>query len=234
MYSYASICKAVGIEGMNCKFRVVVQYLLLASVGEIIWNWHKTLKLPIFFTYFTRSPAAESTPHLYISALATWPWRSSLSQNWKNQFTHIPVFTHNEDSIDLPLTTVSAKASIKNVTFSSDGMQIVFSLDDGSVQVWDAFTGVELKKLKGPVGVVSLAVFLSDSMRIVSGLVDNSVLVWDASTGVELKKLKGHTGYVFLVAFSSDDIRIVSGSFDNSVRVWNVSTQLHFLLMAHR
>ena len=172
-----------------------------------------------FSTYFTSSPAAKSTPHLYISALATWPKDTSLSQNWKNQFTHIPVFMHDQ-SFNLPLMTVSA-GCVMNVTFSSDGMQIMSGLDDGSVRVWDASTGVELKKLKGHTRAVSSAVFSSDGMKIVSGSYDKSVLVWDASTGVELKKLKGHTGYVFSVAFSSDDMRIVSGSYDNSVRVWD-------------
>jgi len=33
-----------------------------------------------FATYFTGSPAAESTPHLYISALATWPQDTALSE----------------------------------------------------------------------------------------------------------------------------------------------------------
>jgi hypothetical protein len=69
-----------------------------------------------FATYFTGSPAAESTPHLYISALATWLQDTSLSRNWKNQFTRIPVFTHTKGSIDLPLMTVSAGAEMSGLS----------------------------------------------------------------------------------------------------------------------
>ena len=61
-----------------------------------------------FATYFTGSPAAELTLHLYISALATWLRETSPSQNWKNWSTCIPVFTHVKGSIDMPLMTISA------------------------------------------------------------------------------------------------------------------------------
>ena len=140
-----------------------------------------------FATYFTGSPAAESTPHLYISALATWSQGTSLSRNWKKQFTRIPVFTHTKGSIDLPLMTVSAGDEIGAVGFSSDGTWIVSGSYDNSVQVWDASTGVELKELKGHTERVTSVGFSSDDTRIVSGSDDNSVRVWDASTGVELK-----------------------------------------------
>ena len=172
-----------------------------------------------FATYFTGSPAAESTPHLYISALATWSQDTSFSQNWKNQFTRIPVFTHTKGRIGLPLMTVSAGSGIRAVAFSSDGMRIVSGSSDNSVRVWDASTGVELKELKGHTSSVFSVAFSSDGTRIVSGSHDNSVRLWDALTGVELKELKGHTSSVFSVAFSSDDMQIASGSYDHSVRV---------------
>ena len=102
-----------------------------------------------FATYFTGSPAAESTPHLYISALATWSQDTSLSRNWKNQFTHIPVFTHVQSNIGLPLMKVSTGEAITDVAFSNDGTKIVSGGESYSVQVWDASTGVKLKELKG-------------------------------------------------------------------------------------
>ena len=177
-----------------------------------------------FATYFTGSPAAESTPHLYISALATWLQDTSLSWNWKRQFNQIPVFTHSKGSIDFPLMTISAGGRIMAVVFLSDGTWIVSGLDDRAVQVWDVSTGVELKVLKGHTDQVKSVRFLNDGTQIVSGLDDNSVQVWDASTGVELKGLKGHTDHVNSVRFLSDGMWIVSGSYDGSVQVWDAST----------
>ena len=94
---------------------------------------------------------------------------------------------------------------------------------DCSVRVWDASTGLELKKLKGHTSWVNSVAFSNNGAWIVSGSFDKSVRVWDASTGVVLKELKGHTEFVNSVSFSSDGTRIVSGSDDNSVRVWDAS-----------
>ena len=171
-----------------------------------------------FATYFTGSPASESTPHLYISALATWSKDTCLSRNWKNQFTRIPTFMHTKGSIDLPLMT-----AITSVAFSSDGTRIVSGSHDKSVRVWDASTGVELKELKRHTDHINSVAFSSDGTRIVSGSDDKSVRVWDASTGVELKELKRHTMSVRSVAFSCDGTRIVSGSDDKSVWLWDAS-----------
>ena len=182
-----------------------------------------------FATYFTGSPAAESTPHLYISALATWSQDTRLTRSWKNQFTRIPVFMYARGSIDLPLMTVSAGGTLINVAFSSDGMQIVsrsYGDDGNSVQVWDASTGME-KELKCYTELVDSFGFWSDGTHIVSISNDGSVQVWDSSTGVELKKLKGHTGLVDLfnlVVFLNDDMCIVSGPSGNSVVLCNAST----------
>jgi WD40 repeat protein len=112
-----------------------------------------------FATYFTGSPAAESTPHLYISALATWPLDTSLSQKWKRQFTGIPVFTYSLGSIDLPLITISTGQSNTSVAFSSDSTQIV-SGSYNSMWVWDSSTGVELKELKGHTDIIWSVGFL--------------------------------------------------------------------------
>ena len=127
MYSHAPICTSVGIEGTKFKVSAILQttnafgqcgnrYLDLArDIGEA--------------AYFMGSPAAKSTPHLYISALATWSQETSLSRNWKNQFNRIPVFTYSQGSIDFPLMTISA-GGINGVAFSADGMQIVSGSDD--------------------------------------------------------------------------------------------------------
>ena len=101
-----------------------------------------------FATYFTGSLAAESTPHLYILALATWSQDTSLCQNWKEQFSCIPVFTHTKGNIDVLLMTVLAESPIMAVAFSSNGMQIASGSLDGFVQVWHVSTGAEVKVLK--------------------------------------------------------------------------------------
>ena len=179
-----------------------------------------------FATYFTASPAAQSTPHLYISSLMTWSRDSMISKSWKDQFSHAPSFTYTNlgNAVTVPLMTIQVGHEVLAVTFSSDGTRIASGSTDGSVMVWDAWTGKELKTLNGHTSYVTSVVFSHDGTRIVSGSLDGSARVWDAWTGKELKTLNGHTSYVISVAFLSDGTRIVSGSNDESVRVWDALT----------
>ena len=121
-----------------------------------------------FSTYFTGSPAAKSTPHLYISALATWSQDTGLCQNWKKEFARIPVFIHTKGNIPRPLMTVQAGSATLAVAFSSDGTRIVSGSDDKSVRVWDASTGAELKELKGHTDSVNSVAFSTDGTQTVS------------------------------------------------------------------
>ena len=187
-----------------------------------------------FATYFTASPAAHSTPHLYISSLMTWSRDSVMSQTWKDQFSRAPSFTYTNigNTMTVPLMTIHDCDAFA-VAFSRDGTRIVSGSVNGSMRVWDAWTGKKLKTFDGHTDAVTSVAFSSDGTRIVSGSFDKSVRVWDALMGKELKSLHGHTDNVKSVAFSSDGTRIVSGSADKSVRVWDVSTGNEKTLSGH-
>ncbi|KAF8153168.1 hypothetical protein B0H34DRAFT_94878 [Crassisporium funariophilum] len=177
-----------------------------------------------FATYFIGSPAAKSTPHLYISMLATWSQDTTLCRKWKQHFSRVPVFTHTAGDIDLPLVTIMAGEQVSAVGFSSHGSQIVSGSNDGTMRVWDASTGTEVKVLKGHIAPVKTVAFSSDDSQILSSShLDQSVKVWDAATRAEVKalELKGDTSSF---AFSRDGMLVVSGSYDNLVRVWDAST----------
>jgi WD40 repeat protein len=128
-----------------------------------------------FATYFTANPPASSTPHLYISALPTWSTGSTISQQWREKFPHIPSFIHRKTS-DVPLMAIQTDGIIRSVAFSNDGTRIVSGSDE-SVRVWDASTGAELKVLNGHTERVWSAAFSSDGTLIISGSLDKSVRV---------------------------------------------------------
>src|SRR5258707_347499 len=142
-----------------------------------------------FATFFGGSSASQSTPHLYISSLATWSRDSIMSQTWKKRFSHVPFFEQTGDEVKLPLLSIRGKHRVSSIAFSSDGTRIVSGSDDRPM-------------------------WIGNAPRIASDSDSWSVRVWDASTGAELKRLKGHCGFVCSVAFSSDGTRIVSGSWD--------------------
>ena len=177
-----------------------------------------------FSTFFSGSPAAKSTPHLYISALSTWYQQSPVWAHWKHQFACIPSISLRH-AIIVPLLTITTKGRISCVALSGHGDLIASgSWDHFFVEVWDAKTGKQLRELKGHINNVRSVAFSLDGNQIVSGSTDGSVQVWDAKTGEQLRELQGHANNVNSVAFSPDGNQIVSGSADQSVWVWDAKT----------
>ena len=170
-----------------------------------------------------------STPHLYISALSTWPRDLEPCGRWRSCFQGIPAFKNAARGGALSLVNINAGSSVNSVAFSTDGICIVSGSRDNSVQVWDASTGKELNVLNGHTDLVNSVAFSIDGTCIVSGSYDKSVRVWDASTGKVLNVLNGHTDSVYSVAFSTDGTHILSGSLDKSVRVWDIMMQPHYI-----
>ena len=117
-----------------------------------------------FAVYFCGSSASLSTPHLYISGLATWPRNSKLSVAWRSHFPRIPSFT-NALLGERPLLTLRLGSGVNAIACSSDGRRIVSGSDDKSVRVWDASTGEVLNVLEGHTDSVRSVAFASGGRR---------------------------------------------------------------------
>ncbi|TFY50117.1 hypothetical protein EVG20_g11710, partial [Dentipellis fragilis] len=175
---------------------------------------------------FTQTPVSLSTPHLYISCLATeFATTMQIPQKWKDSFEKVPtiqcISISNHGGV---LTRISTQDIVTSTAFSPDGAHIVSSSSDNTVYIWDAITGEELKQMYGHTGWVRSVAFSSDGTHIVSGSDDNTVRIWDPVTGEVIKQMHGHTDDVNSVAFSSDGTHIVSGSCDKTVRIWDAVT----------
>jgi WD40 repeat protein/predicted Ser/Thr protein kinase len=108
--------------------------------------------------------------------------------------------------------------------FSPDGARLVSGSYDGTIKLWDAATGEELRALKGHENGVASVSSSPNGTRLVSGSYDNTIRLWDADTGEELRMFKRHESSVNSVSFSPDGTRLVSGSDDNTIRLWDADT----------
>jgi len=125
---------------------------------------------------------------------------------------------------------------VLTAAYSPNGKQIATIGIDGTVEVWDAASGVELFSMPGTtqpgdaLGTQRLA-YSPDGMNLVTGDRD-LVKIWEAGTGAEIATLAGHTGEVWAVAYSPDSARIASAGVDTTARIWEASTGRSLLTLA--
>jgi WD40 repeat protein/tetratricopeptide (TPR) repeat protein len=129
------------------------------------------------------------------------------------------------------LTLQDHGGPLAGVAFSHDGTLLATgSSYGGTVKVWDARTGQELRTLRGHTGPVTSLAFSPDGQRLLSGGLGlgeqnrkrwGEVKLWDARSGRELGTSKAHADTVYGVAFSPEGTRFATASFDSSAKVWD-------------
>jgi len=120
---------------------------------------------------------------------------------------------------------------VSSVALSADGKRIVSGSADGTVKIWDAATGQNIRTLKTNQINVNTCLVLSvalsaDGKRIASGnwdMLQEAITVWNADTGKKTVAIKGISG-VNSVALSPDAKHVAGSSFDGSVRIWDANT----------
>jgi WD40 repeat protein/serine/threonine protein kinase len=102
------------------------------------------------------------------------------------------------------------------------GARLASVSGDGTLRVWDAASGAELRQpIEAHGGYVRGVAFGRDGTRLATASMDGTVKLWDVSTGQEVLTLRGHASGVTSVAFSPDGDRLVSGGADGAVKVWD-------------
>ncbi|QRW05994.1 Vegetative incompatibility protein HET-E-1 [Ceratobasidium sp. AG-Ba] len=180
-----------------------------------------------FAATFASSPAALSTPHMYVSTLSFWPEEACISTHY-TRTRHVSLEGSSAMRVRrvAPVSTYQIEDMVWCVSYSPDGSRIVSGEGEGMVVIRNAHSGKMIgQPLQGHTEGVSSVAYSPDGTYIVSGSNDNTIRMWDAKTGRLVgQPLQGHTGSVSSVAYSPDGAYIVSGSWDNTIRRWDAKT----------
>jgi WD40 repeat protein len=134
-----------------------------------------------------------------------------------------------------PFVQLGHSGSVESAVFSPDGDLILTASYDRTAALWDARTGVELRRFVGHQGGVTSASFSPDAGCALTTSHDRTARLWDVASGRELLCFDGHGASVFGGALSPDGTRVVTAGRDNIARLWDAATgqQLH-RLKGHR
>ncbi|KAF8688206.1 NACHT domain, partial [Rhizoctonia solani] len=179
----------------------------------------------IFVSKYAAESVSESTPHIYISALAfCHPSSLVYMQYWGRTRGLLGLEgSAMEQSQTALLATWQMPSRALSLAFFPDGSRFAIGFYDGTVYVFHAHNGtVALGPLKGHTSQVKSVAFSPDGLLLVSGSDDGTIVVRDAQTGSCIYDvITGHEEGVTSVSFSPNGKHILSGSWNQTTRMWD-------------
>lgn len=109
------------------------------------------------------------------------------------------------------------------LAFAPNGKLLASAGKDRQLLLWDAASGVLVRKFPPHPQEIRALAFSPDSERLLSAS-GITVRCFAAAEGQETRRLAGHTKAVRCLAFSADGRRLASGAEDRSIRVWELAT----------
>jgi len=110
---------------------------------------------------------------------------------------------------------------VRTVVWSPDSTLVVTGDHGGTVRIWLAETGAELRSARVHDGWIRTIAWSPDGSQLATGCEDGSAKVLSAETLDVVLVLDGHDQPVHDVSWSPDGHRVVTASHDLTAKVWN-------------
>jgi len=127
----------------------------------------------------------------------------------------------DRQSGELLLVLYGHQGPITAARFSPEGDLVLTACVDGSVRVWDAFSGMENRKWMLSNNKVYDVDWSPDSAYIAAGVEDGRAIIWDVQNKDQVFAVKRNNHAVLDVLFSKDGSQLITGAEDGSIRIWS-------------
>jgi WD domain, G-beta repeat len=121
------------------------------------------------------------------------------------------------------------------LAISADGKRGASGSKDGTVRLWAADSGRELRILPSHEGEVKAVVFSPDGKWIASAGADKLIRLSETTSGKIQRVFRGHVDCIEALAFTPDGATLISAGQDEAIILWDAHTgQMTQRLMNHR
>jgi RNA polymerase sigma factor (sigma-70 family) len=115
-------------------------------------------------------------------------------------------------------------SGFSSVGFAPDGKTIVTGAQDGTLRVWDATSGRELRQVADFAGTAGRFAFAPDGQTVAVTDGNAAIRLIDLATGTDRLPIHGHRGGVTSVVATTDCQTIVTIGYDDTLRFWEAAT----------
>ncbi|KAG8720833.1 hypothetical protein FRC09_008911 [Ceratobasidium sp. 395] len=173
-----------------------------------------------FLSVFSAGPMAQSTPHIYISALQFWSRNGPFAECYCRKVRKLVALT-----VRWPARLTLFDTSDLGI-YRSEALSTTLGVNTHELSSSDDHREpVVAQPLPGHTNWVYSVTYSPDGAYIASGSEDRTIRIWDAHTGKPIgQPLTVDTGEVWSVAYSPDGAYIASGCTDRTIRIWDART----------
>ncbi len=114
---------------------------------------------------------------------------------------------------------------IGDAQFSQDGKLVVLAMSDGTIQMWDRYSGKIVHKLtQGHEYLTNRAQLIDGDDRLVTAAGDNTLRIWDVDRGNQLRVME-HSGRNAFFGVTPDARWLISTGDEKGVAVWDLASK---------